>query len=99
VAEEGIEVHFDPGRGELSLSCGDKAFAQVRDAVMAAAGLGDAGIDRVPAGVRSIVVERVPPCRSLGFGGRLAVLGCATVGAAVVIALAVGVRTIASWGR
>jgi hypothetical protein len=97
---EGIEVHFDSGRGELSLSCGDEAFAQVRDAVIAAAGLAEAGIDGVPAGVRVIVVDRVPPPRSLGrFGGWLAGLGCVAVGLAVLFVLAVGVRTIAGWAR
>jgi hypothetical protein len=95
-----IEVHFDPGRGELSLSCGDEAFTRVRDAVVAAADLGDAAINGVPAGVRAIVVDRVPPPRSPArLRDRLALLGCGVVGFAVLFVLVVGLGTIAGWVR
>ena len=95
-----IEVHYDPRRGELSLSCGDKAFARVREAVISAADLGAAPIDGVPAGVRVIVVGEVRPAKPTGrLRDRLALLGCGLVGFAVLFVLVIGLGTIAGWVR
>jgi hypothetical protein len=38
---DSTEVHFDPRRGELSLTCGSEAFARLLKAVQTESGLND----------------------------------------------------------
>jgi hypothetical protein len=95
-----IEVHYNAGSGELSLACGDEAFAQVRDAIIVAAGLEDMGIEGVPAGVKMVVVEKVKERKAESrLRDRLALLGCGLVGFALLITLAIGVGRIVGWMR
>ena len=95
-----IEVHYVATCGALSLTCGDDAFLRVRDAIIAAAGLDEMAIDGVPAGVRTIAVNRVqtPPVVNRR-ADRVALLGCAVIGFAVLFVLIVGVQTIVKWMR
>lgn len=95
-----IEIHYDPSRGELSLSCGEEAFVRLRDAVVAAADLGRADIEGVPAGVRAIVVDQaLRPKSATRFRDGLALLGCGLVGFVVLFVLAIGIGTIVGWVR
>lgn len=90
---EGIEVHFEPKRGYLELSCGSEAFARLRDALVEASEF-EVPID----GIRLIVVEEIPRIQPAGrLRDRLALVGCGILATAVVFVFAVGVATIASW--
>jgi hypothetical protein len=94
-----IEIHYHAGHGVLSLSCGDEAFARVRDAVIAAADLGGA-IEGVPVGVRAIMVDQIRPAKPVSkLSDRLALCGCALVTVVVGTVLAVGLGTIVGWLR
>jgi hypothetical protein len=60
---DSIEVHFDPRRGELTLTCGDEAFARVRNAVIAEAAVAELIEGRLAA-VQRIEIEVWPPAPS-----------------------------------
>src|SRR5947209_3231887 len=97
-----IEVHLNAHSGVLSVSCRGEAFARLRDAVVAQAGLGGA-VSGIPAGVRVIVIEAVPALaaarRRARLEDRALLLGCGLLAAAVLFVLAAGVGTIAGWMR
>ena len=92
-----IQVHFDPGRGELTLTCGGEAFGRLRRAVCAEAAFEE--ITGHPADrVRSIEIVSPAAVREAG-GLRQAVvwLGCTLVGSAFVLIFAAGVVTVFRW--
>lgn len=94
-----IEVHYDPNRGELSLSCGDESFARIRDAIVAAAALDETALDGTPAGIRTIVVDQFQAAKN---ATRLRVWLASVfvvLGLAVLLTLAVGLWTIIGWFR
>jgi hypothetical protein len=92
-----IETQFDSRRGTLGLYCSDEAFVRVRTAVIAAAGLEQAGIEGIPDGVRTIVVHMQPKRSRIRFSDNVALLGCALVTIVIIFVLSVGVGTIAGW--
>jgi hypothetical protein len=93
-----IEVHFDPVRGYLSLSCGCEAFVRLRDAVCAEGAVQDivrasgAEVREIEIALVPAVTERVGRLRSGLF-----LLGCSLAGFAVVFVFVTGVVTIARW--
>lgn len=94
MGSDDIQVQFYLADGEVTLTCGDRAFDRLWSLVAEAAG----PVDGAPAAVRVVVVERVPPAppphrwwRSLGA------LGCAVVGTVIVFIMVVGIGTIAGW--
>jgi hypothetical protein len=94
-----IEVHYDPRRGELSLSCGNTAFARLRSAVIA-----EAAVDKIILGtsdhIRHIEITSVPvvqpPAR---FIDRTGLLACGVLGFVLLFVLLVGASTIVGWIR
>jgi len=90
-----IEVHFYPDYGQVTLTCGTKAFARVWAAVVAEAGPIDA-----PPAVRVVLIERVLLPRPLAqWQDRLALLGCGVVGFVLLFVFVIGIGTIAGWVR
>jgi hypothetical protein len=91
-----IEVHFHPHPGQVTLTCGDEAFARLWELVADAAG----PIDGAPASVRVVLIERVPPAPPrTRWRDRLGLLGCGVVGFVILFVLVTGVGTIAGWVR
>lgn len=56
---DGVEIHFDPGRGELRLTCGRESFARLLNAVAAESGLTDDDVFDWPA-AQHIEIEVCP---------------------------------------
>jgi hypothetical protein len=97
VVANGIEVHFDPGRGELSLTCEAEAFDRIRRAVCAEAGF-EAIAGRPPEEVRYIEVVGAPVAREVRPLRKAAVwLGCTVLGAALLLVVSVGVVAVVRW--
>jgi hypothetical protein len=92
-----IEVHYNPRRGDLSLSCGQEAFARLRDAVVAEAGIAVV-IAEQPGAVKRIDIQAEPPAAvPVRLRDRIALLGCTVIVLAIVFVMAVGVATIVRW--
>jgi hypothetical protein len=97
---DNIDVHFEPPTGRLFLSCGDEAFARIRDAVCAEAAVGRIVAESsVP--VRYIEIEAVPPDgeRIGPVRSALFLLGCALVVCAMLFVFITGLSAIVSWFR
>lgn len=91
-----IEFHVYPQQGQVTLTCGDEAFARLWRMISDEAG----PIPGAPPAVRVILVEKVPPPRpATPWRDRLVLLGCGLLGFVILSVLAVGVGTIADWVR
>lgn len=91
-----IEFHVYPQQGQVTLTCGDEAFARLWRMIADEAG----PIPGTPPTVRVILVEKVSPQRpAKSWPDRLALLGCGLLGFLILFVLAVGVGTIAGWVR
>lgn len=92
------EVHYDGIRGELSLNCGEEAFARWLNNIT-----NDIDLKSIvpgPLDVRTIILVKArPPRPSSGLTDRLALLGCAVVAIGFIFVLSVGLGTIAGWWR
>jgi len=94
-----IEVHHEPGRGQVYLRCAPETFTRLRDLLLAEAGVADTG-GRLAN--RMVIVEILaspvapPPMRRRD---KWPLLGCGVVGCAVLFVFATGVATIAGWVR
>jgi len=95
------QVHYNRGRGELTIQCGEQMFARVRGAVVEATNLKDSVADFAPETVQVMVIGTFgkPRVASGRFRDRLALLGCGVVAFAVLFVLVIGVGTIAGWVR
>lgn len=92
-----IEIHYDSQRGDLTLTCGDEAFARLRDIVVAEAQL--TGMLEVEGGeVQRIEIEVWPPTRTTSRSvDSTALLVWGLLGFAVLFIAIVGLVTIAGW--
>lgn len=94
--DDDIEIHFDEKRGHLTLTCGDDAFARIREDVCAEAGIGEfPGLS--PAGIRYIEIESVVEAPQGGRGQVLVWVGCTMISGALLFVLSVGVATVFRW--
>jgi hypothetical protein len=94
-----IQAHFHPKRGALLLACRDDAFVRLRDAIVEEAGLSGT-IEGVPDNVHEIQIAKVQLIPSpAGLRDKLALVGCALIGFAVLFVLVAGIATIAGWFR
>jgi ferric-dicitrate binding protein FerR (iron transport regulator) len=91
---EGIEVHFDPERGDLRLSCGQAEFDSLRRAICIEARLENlvSPIERV----RYIEIESPRPPQTTIQAAAAWVGGWLILGALMLI-LGVGTVTMISW--
>jgi hypothetical protein len=91
-----IDVHFPPADGELTLTCGDRAFDRLWSLVADSAG----PIEGAPSVMHVIVIERRPPSPpKFHWFHTLGTLGCAILGFIVMFPFIVGVLTIVGWLR
>jgi hypothetical protein len=92
-----IEIHFDPARGDLTLTCGEVGFDRLRRAVCA-----EAGFEEI-CGHATDCVQQIdivsPPLVPKGgrFGQAVVLLGCTVVGAALLFVFGVGVVAVVRW--
>jgi hypothetical protein len=94
-----IAVNYHPRQGLLQLSCGNEAFARLRDVIIAEAWAAEV-IETQPGAVKRIMIEEVSSGRpSTRFPDGVALLCCALFVLAFMFVLAIGVATIASWVR
>ncbi|MHC5537458.1 hypothetical protein ACYOEI_04405 [Singulisphaera rosea] len=94
----GIEIHFEPRRDQLLLSCGEEEFARLRDLIVAESGIREI-IGSPAAGVGHIEIESVPAVLADRRKARRDPGGL-VIGLAIACAVpvfVVGLRTILLW--
>jgi hypothetical protein len=87
-----IEIHYDPARGALSLSCGEEAFVPIRDAVIAEGRVAE--VLGAPPGDLQLIMMTVAPATKPRSHEGLALLGCALISLVLISVFSVGVATI-----
>ena len=92
-----IEIHYDSQRGDLTLTCGDAAFARLRDIIVAEAQIAEM-IEVEGGEVQRVEIEVWPSTRTTSRSlDSTALLVWGLVVFAVLFVLIVGLVTIAGW--
>lgn len=95
---EGIEVHYYPERGELSLWCGKEDFSRISTLVVAEAGIAEVVGEQL-ASLQMIVVETRPLHRQSRLKKAIMAFGCGVLMIAVLFVFITGVYAILGWLR